>query len=86
MERKVLSNRFGYKYKYVIQKLTSSNQWICLNASEIWTLRARHEHKLNAVHMRCLRRILNIKWQDKIPNTSVLEKAGISSICTVHSS
>ena len=30
--------------------------------------------------MRCLRRILNVKWQDKVPNTIILEKCGISGI------
>ena len=30
--------------------------------------------------MRCLRRILNITWQDKVPNNTVLERAGLSSM------
>ena len=40
----------------------------------------RHEAKLNSFHLRCLRRILGIPWQDRIPNTTVLEKAKCSSI------
>ena len=51
-----------------------------LYGSEAWTLRAKQEHKLNAYHMRCLRRILNITWQDKVTNTSVLERAEILSM------
>ena len=39
-----------------------------LYGSESWTLRARQVRKLNAFHMRSLRRILNITWQDKVPN------------------
>ena len=31
-------------------------------------------------HMRCLRRILGITWQDKVTNEVVLEKAGIPSL------
>ena len=30
--------------------------------------------------MRCLRRICNIRWQDRVPNTDVLEKCGLTSI------
>ena len=51
-----------------------------LYGSESWTLRARQERKLNAFHMRSLRRILNMTWQDKVPNNTVLEKAGCTSM------
>jgi hypothetical protein len=51
-----------------------------LYGSETWTTYARHVKKLNCFHMRCLRRILHIKWQDKIPNTEVLERANMSSM------
>jgi len=36
--------------------------------------------KLDNFHMCCLHRILNVKWQDKVPNTTILEKCGISGI------
>ena len=51
-----------------------------LYGSESWTIRARQEHKLNAFHMRCLRRILDVRWQDKVSNTTVLDRAGILSM------
>ncbi|XP_050707960.1 uncharacterized protein LOC126993145 [Eriocheir sinensis] len=54
-----------------------------LYGSESWTLRARQERKLNSLHMRCLRRILNITWQDKITNNTVLERAGMTSMFTL---
>ena len=54
-----------------------------LYGSETWPLRARQEHKLNAFHMRCLRRILDISWQDKVPNTTVMKRAGIPSMYTI---
>lgn len=54
-----------------------------LYGSESWTLYAKQEHKLNAFHMRCLRRILNITWQDKVPNTQVLERAALPSIYAI---
>ena len=51
-----------------------------LYASETWTVYSRHARKLNAFHMRCLRTLLHIKWQDKIPDTEVLELAQMESI------
>ena len=39
--------------------------------------------RLNVFHMRCLRRILGITWQDKVTNKVVLEKAGIPSLYTL---
>ena len=40
-----------------------------LYACETWTVYSRHAKQLNAFHMRCLRRLLNINWQDKVPDT-----------------
>ena len=54
-----------------------------LYGSESWTLRARQERKLNAFHKHSLRRILNITWQDKAPNNTVLERAGCTSMLTL---
>lgn len=51
-----------------------------LYGSETWTTYARHERKLNSFHMRCLRRILHINWQDKVPNTEVLKRANTNSV------
>ncbi|XP_069192566.1 uncharacterized protein [Procambarus clarkii] len=53
--------------------------------SESWTLRARQERQLNAYHMRCLRHILDITWQDKVKNNNVLRRARITStMYTMH--
>ncbi|KAL1255575.1 hypothetical protein QQF64_013636 [Cirrhinus molitorella] len=54
-----------------------------LYGGETWTTYARHERKLNSFHMRCLRRILQIKWQDRVPNTKVLERVNMSSLHAV---
>ena len=53
-----------------------------LYGSESWTTYARHEKKLNSSHQRWLRRILHIKWQDKISNTEVLERTNMRSMYT----
>ena len=51
-----------------------------LYACETWTVYSRHAKQLNAFHMRCLRTLLHIKWQDKIPDTEVLQRAESESI------
>lgn len=50
---------------------------------EAWTIYARHAKQLNHFHMTCLRRLLNIRWQDKIPDTEVLTRANLPSIHTI---
>ena len=54
-----------------------------LYGSEAWTTYARQERWLNTFHMRILRRILGISWQDKVPNTEVLSRAGLPSMYTL---
>jgi hypothetical protein len=51
-----------------------------LYGCESWTTYRRHISKLDQFHMRCLRRIAHIKWQDKVPNTQVLDRCDISGI------
>lgn len=51
-----------------------------LYGSESWTTYARQENRLESFHMRNLRRILDITWQDRVTNTGVLEKAGSLSM------
>ena len=51
-----------------------------LYGSESWTAYAKQEHRLNAFHLRNLRRILRIRWQDKVTNSIVLERADICSV------
>ena len=54
-----------------------------LYGSEAWTTYARQERRLNTFQMRILRRILGISWQDKVPNTEVLSRAGLPSMYTL---
>lgn len=54
-----------------------------LYGAESWTTYATQENRLECFHLRNLRRILNIHWQDKITNTEVLERAKILSIHTL---
>ena len=51
-----------------------------LYASSTWTCYRYQVRKLEQFHQRSLRSILSIKWQDKVTNIEVLEKAQITSI------
>ena len=54
-----------------------------LYACETWTVYQRHAKRLNHFHTSCLRKLLKIKWQDRIPDTEVLKRAGMQSIYTL---
>ena len=56
---------------------------ILLYACESWTVYSRHARKLNHFHTKCLRISLSRKWQDMVPDTDVLTRAGIPSIHTI---
>ena len=47
---------------------------------ETWTLYRRHVKKLEHFHMRALRSILGIRWQDRVTNLEVLDRANSTSI------
>ena len=54
-----------------------------LCACETWTVCQRHAKRLYHYHLSCLRKLLKIKRQDKIPDTEVLKKAGMQCMHTV---
>ena len=54
-----------------------------LYACETWTVYQRHAKKLNHFHLSCLRKILKIRWQNKIPDTEVPKKAKMQSVHTL---
>ena len=51
-----------------------------LYACETWTVYSRHARKLRHFQTTRLRKILKIKWQEKIPDTEVLKRANLPSI------
>nr|VZI18567.1 unnamed protein product [Spirometra erinaceieuropaei] len=54
-----------------------------LYRAETWTVYTRQARRLNHFHLSCLRRILRLNWQDRIPDTEVLERTGILSIYAI---
>ncbi|KAH1173033.1 hypothetical protein KIL84_016872 [Mauremys mutica] len=53
---------------------------LLLYACETWMLYQCHIKQLENFHLCCLRSTYNIKWQDRIPNTEVLEGCQIPGI------
>ena len=53
-----------------------------LYACETWTVYQRHAKRMNHFHTSCLRKILKLEWQDRIPDIEVLKRAGIQSVHT----
>ena len=54
-----------------------------LYGSETWTTYAVQERRLNSFHLRSIRRILGISWQDKVTNADVLSRAGLPTMYTL---
>ena len=50
-----------------------------LYACKTWTVYRSHAKRLYHFHLSCLRKLLKIKWQDKIPDTEDLKKAGMQA-------
>ena len=48
-----------------------------------WTTYAGQERRLNTFHLRSIRRILRICWQDKVTNADVLSRAGLPTMYTL---
>jgi len=51
-----------------------------LYGCETWTLFRRSVRRLDQFHLRCLRKIDGIKWQDRVTNTDVLHICGTMGI------
>ncbi|BHF84667.1 hypothetical protein SprV_0902781800 [Sparganum proliferum] len=47
---------------------------------ETWAVYKKQVRRLRHFHISCLRRILELRWKYRIPDTDVLERTGILSI------
>ena len=57
-------------------KLIKSCVWsVALYGSETWTLGENEERIINAFETWCRRRMLKIKWTDRITNDEVFQRA-----------
>ena len=53
---------------------------VLLYSLECWTTPHQHLRQLERFHQKCLRQVLNVKWQSMIPDTDILKKAEFLSI------
>ena len=51
-----------------------------LYGCETWTLSSVQENNINTFHLRCLRRIFRISWQQKITNEKVLKRTDLTTM------
>nr|VZI32257.1 unnamed protein product [Spirometra erinaceieuropaei] len=54
-----------------------------VHGAETWKVYKKQARRLNLFHASCLRLILKLRWQDRIPDTDVLKRTGILSIYTM---
>ncbi|BHF70874.1 hypothetical protein SprV_0401392700 [Sparganum proliferum] len=76
-------NRHGLQLRTKLKMYKAVILPTLLYGAETWTVYARQARRLNHFHLSCLRRILRLNWQDRIPDTDVLERTGILSIYTI---
>ena len=60
---------------------------VCLSTllygSETWTPYQKHIRTLEAFHIRCLRRILGVTWEDRVPYLEVYDRTHTPSIAVL---
>ena len=61
------------------QSRKSTKLWYCQPTDLDSGHAKRHDH----FHLSCLRKFLQIRWQDNIPHTEVLTRAGMKSVYTL---
>ena len=76
-------DRRGIRTKTKLKVYSAVILTTLLYACETWTPYRRHLRQLHSFHLRCLRALLHIRWQDRIPDTEVLQRAGFSTITTL---
>ena len=81
--RKKVWDRRGISQETKLKVYMAVVLTVLLYACESWTVYSRLARKLNHFHTKCLRIILSINWQDMVPDTEVLTRAGIPSIHTI---
>ena len=53
---------------------------VLMYGCETWKMNEGDAQKINVFQNRCLRRILKIKWQDKVTNKELLERANVDRL------
>ncbi|VDM01483.1 unnamed protein product [Schistocephalus solidus] len=75
-----MRNRHGIHLNTKLKMYKAVVLTTLLYGVETWTVYSNQARKLNHFHLSCLRRILKLRLQDRIPDTEVLERIGLLSI------
>ncbi|BHF79977.1 hypothetical protein SprV_0702310100 [Sparganum proliferum] len=78
--RSTVWNRHGLQLSTKLKMYKAVILPTLLYGAETWTVYTKQARRLNHFHLSCLRRILRLNWQARIPDTDVLERTGILSI------
>nr|VZI19879.1 unnamed protein product [Spirometra erinaceieuropaei] len=78
--RSTVWNRHGLQLSTKLKMNKAVILSTLLYRAETWTVYTKQARRLNHFHLSCLRRILKLNWQNRIPDTDVLERTGILSI------
>ena len=81
--RKTVWERRGIKLATKLKVYQAVVLTTLLYGCETWTLYRKHERQNNHFHLGCLRNLLHIRWQDKVPDTAVLKQANTPSVTTL---
>nr|VZH98219.1 unnamed protein product [Spirometra erinaceieuropaei] len=76
-------NRHGLQMSTKIKMYKAVILPTLLYGAQTWTVYTKQARRLNHFHLSCLRRILRLNWQDRIPDTDVLKRTGIVSIYVI---
>ncbi len=77
LRSRVLENT-SLKSKIKVSVYTSVCLSTLIYGTESWTTCRRHIKQLQSFHIRCLQRILRLKWQDKALHSEIFQRAGIT--------
>ncbi|KAI8493649.1 hypothetical protein Bbelb_285700 [Branchiostoma belcheri] len=82
LARKVFLNRsLLVKTKVAVYRAVCLS--ILLYASETWTPYRHHIRTLEQFHIRCLQKILGLKWWHKVPHTEIRRRANIEPLAAI---
>ncbi|BHF74356.1 hypothetical protein SprV_0501744200 [Sparganum proliferum] len=81
--RSTVWNRHGLQLSTKLKMYKAVILPTLLYGAETRTVYTKQARRLNHFHLSCLRRILRLNRQDRIPDTDVLERTGILSIYTM---
>nr|VZH97737.1 unnamed protein product [Spirometra erinaceieuropaei] len=76
-------NRHGLPLSTKLKMYKAAILPTLLYGAETWTVYVKQARRLIYFHLSRLRRILRPNWQDRIPDTDVLERTGILSIYAI---